>query len=101
MASLCVYTMFLNYVHHALFLKLRPPAAVAGATFSFLAATAVVFFAAAPTAALVVVAGFFAAGALPFEAGFLTMVVPALLSLAPLPLWVSMFATGAAFLAVC
>jgi hypothetical protein len=96
------FTTYLSSVHHALFdLKLLPPAAVVGATFSFLAAAAVVFFAAAPTAVLVAVAGFFAGGALVFAAGFLTIVVPALLSLTPLLRSVSLVAAAAVFLAVC
>ena len=94
--------MFLDSVHHALFdLKLRPPAAVVGATFSFLAAAAVVFFAAALTVALVTVAGFLAGGALPFAAGFLTIVVPALLSLTPLLRSVSLVTAVVAFLVAC
>ena len=102
MATVSVCTVVLIDVPHALFdLKLRPPAVAAGATFSFLAAAAVVFFAAALTVALVAVAGFFAGAALPFAAGFMTIVVPALLSLTPLLRSISLFGAAAAFLAVC
>ena len=71
--------------------------------FSFLAAAAVVFFAAAEAVVLVAAAaaGFFAGAALPFGAGFLTMVVPALLSLTPLLRSVSLAAVVAACRVVC
>lgn len=78
------------YIFQALFdLRLLPPAAAVveavGARVSFLPAAVVAFFAAAEAVVFVAAAGcFFTVPALPFGAGFLTIVVPALLSLTPL-----------------
>ena len=82
--------------------RLRPPAAVVvGAMFSFLAAAAVVFFAAADAVVLVAAGAFFTGAARPLAVGFLTIVVPALLSLTPLLRSASLLVVVAAFRVVC